>query len=105
MEELNIDKIKSLCNEGKMQWTNHVVIRLLKRRISQEDIEKVLMQGEIIEYYADDYPYSSCLIMGRTEKANYLHVVCGIGNGMVWIITAYEPDERKWEADYKTRKR
>jgi hypothetical protein len=33
-----------------------------------------------------------------------LHVVCGLGNGQVFIITSYKPDSGMWEPDYKTRK-
>lgn len=33
-----------------------------------------------------------------------IHVVAGVGDGLLWIITAYFPDEEKWENDYKTRK-
>ena len=58
------------------------------------------MCGEIIEDYPDDYPFPSCLMLG----ANHLHVVCGVGAGILWIITAYHPTKDKWEDDLKTRK-
>ncbi len=64
MEKLDIDTIKQMVNDGKIRWTNHVVVRLLQRNILQEDIEKALLNGEIIEEYENDYPYPSCLIYG-----------------------------------------
>ncbi|MCL2366577.1 MAG: DUF4258 domain-containing protein [Oscillospiraceae bacterium] len=64
-----------------------------------------ITNGEIIEQYRDDYPYPSCLILGATvSNKQHLHVVCGVSNGRLWIITTYYPDLGKWEADYKTRK-
>jgi hypothetical protein len=35
-----------------------------------------------------------------------LHVICGkIEEDEILIITAYEPDPREWEGDWKTRKK
>ncbi len=31
MEKLNIDTIKQMVNDGKIRWTNHVVVRLFQR--------------------------------------------------------------------------
>lgn len=59
-----------------------------------------IIGGEIIEEYPTDYPFPSCLMLG----SNRLHVVCGVGAGMLWIITAYRPTSDKWETDLKTRK-
>jgi hypothetical protein len=33
-----------------------------------------------------------------------MHVVAGVGDGKLWIITEYHPTLEKWENDYKTRK-
>lgn len=60
--------------------------------------------GEIIERYPNDYPYPSCLLLGSAVNKRKIHIVCGIGNGKLYIITAYYPDTDKWENDYKTRK-
>jgi hypothetical protein len=59
------------------------------------------MTGEIIEEYPDDYPYPSCLILGANTP---LHVVCGISELELHIITAYVPDSAKWNDDLKTRR-
>ena len=101
---LNIDKIRLLVEEGKLQWTNHVLIRLLQRSILQEDVENALKNGEIIEEYESDYPYPSCLLYGVSNKNEVLHIACGFDGQKLWIITAYYPDNMKWEDDFKTRK-
>lgn len=77
---------------------------MLQRDIAQEDIESALLNGEIIEEYENDYPYPSCLIYGINLNDKILHVVCGVNEVELWIITAYYPDNKKWEKDLKTRK-
>ena len=62
------------------------------------------MNGEIIESYPDDYPYPSALILGYDSNSNPLHIVAGIGDESLKIVTTYYPSLDKWESDYKTRK-
>ena len=62
MEKLEIEKIKQLVREDKIRWTNHAIIRLFQRNITQEDIQSAILNGEIIEEYENDYPYASCLV-------------------------------------------
>ena len=104
MGKLNIDIIKQLISDGSVRWTNHVMIKLLQRNISQIDIERAILNGEIIEEYENDYPYPSCLIYGINIRGEVLHIVCGSNGKELWIITAYYPDNIEWKEDFKTRK-
>ena len=104
MKKLKIDTIKEFVRTGKIRWTNHCVVRLFQRNISQENIENALLNGEIIEEYENDYPYPSCLVYGINLNDEVLHIVCGLNEIELWIITAYYPDNIKWEEDLKKRK-
>ena len=104
MEKIDINNIKRLVKEEKIRWTNHILVRLFQRNISREDILDVILNGEIIEEYENDYPYPSCLIYGIIHNDVVLHVVCGCTEEELWIITAYYPDNVEWEDDLKTRK-
>lgn len=104
MKKLKIDTIKEFVRTGKIRWTNHCVVRLFQRNISQENIENALLNGEIIEEYENDYPYPSCLVYGIDLNNKVLHVVCGTSETELWVITAYYPDNIKWKDDLKTRK-
>lgn len=104
MEKINIKNIKQMVKDGKIRWTNHVIVRLFQRNITQEDIENALLNGEIIEEYENDYPYPSCLVYGINLNNEVIHIVCGLNEIELWIITSYYPDNIKWEKDLKTRK-
>lgn len=101
---MEIIDLQKLCENGSIRWTGHVLKRLMQRGIFQASVIQSIHSGEIIEQYPDDYPYPSCLLLGLTETGEALHVVCGIGDGDVWVITAYQPDTSEWEADLKTRR-
>ena len=68
------------------------------------DVKEAINSGEIIEDYPEDYPDPSCLILGKSGENQNIHVVCGIHEDELWLITAYYPDPGKWLDDYKTRK-
>ncbi len=103
MDELA--KIKQLCVARQIQMTEHALKRAIERSINFErDLVPTLLSGKIIEEYPDDYPYKSYLILGTTINQKYMHVVCAIGDNILWIITAYFPDKKEWEDDLKTRK-
>ncbi len=104
MDKLDINKIQQLVKNEKIRWTNHVIIRLLQRNITQDDVKKAILNGEIIEEYEDSYPYPSCLIYGINLNNTVIHIVCGSNGEELWIITAYYPDSIEWENDWKTRK-
>lgn len=103
---MDIVLIKQLCSEEKLRWTNHAFIRLMQRKISIHEIQEAIMEGEIIEFYPDDYPYASCLLLGICINKRILHIVCSINDddSELWIITAYEPEPSKWSPDFRKRK-
>lgn len=79
-------------------------MRLFQRNINQRDIENAILNGEIIEEYENDYPYPSCLVYGVNLNNEVIHIVCGLNDIEIWIISAYYPDNIKWKDDLKTRK-
>ncbi len=100
-----IEKIKELCCLQKVQFTDHALKRILQRNIDvTKDVLPAILSAEIIEEYADDYPYKSYLLLGRTEEGKAMHIVCAIGDDILWIITEYVPNNIEWEDDYKTRR-
>lgn len=103
--EFDIKEIRSLLKEDKIQWSGHILTRMQQRGIKVKEVIECILSGEIIEYYSEDYPYSSCLILGFSENAKGIHLVCSIGEDNLWMITAYCPDSEEWMEDLKTRRR
>ena len=100
---MNIKDFRLLCSDNTIQVTAHALQRCRDRDISIDDIERCIIFGEIIEEYPDDYPYPSALIC-ETKYGKPMHVVAGLGDDALWIITAYYPDTQKWTDDYLTRR-
>ena len=78
---------------------------MFERRISVEDVLRVLEAGETIEEYPSDMPFPSRLLLGWIGTRP-LHMVAASDSqtGDRIIITAYEPDQELWEPDFRRRK-
>ena len=99
----SIEDFKKINEPTKMVITQHSRKRFVEREITIQDVCDTIKTGEIIEQYPEDYPFPSCLIFGKS-KGRVIHVVASIDDGMIYIITAYNPSLDKWEQDFKTRK-
>ena len=101
---MDIERIKMFCQDATLEVTQHILMRCQQRNITYEEIKKAIRNGEIIEEYPDDYPYPSCLILGMTMDGRRIHIVAGMGEDRLWLVTAYEPDPEQWDSEFKTRK-
>ena len=95
---LSIEDVRYYCSDDTIVLTNHLLNRIRQRHIQIEDIKNAILNGKIIEQYPNDYPFPSCLIFSEN-----MHIVCSIGEGYLYIITAYRPSPEKW-IDGKKRK-
>ena len=86
-------------------YQRHAVERMAQRRISEEDVEHVLLTGETVEAYPNDTPYPSELLLGWCGNRP-VHVVAATDktNQRKIVITVYVPDPVKWETNFKRRK-
>ena len=90
--ELTIENLRTLSCSGQIFLTAHSQARLYERGIRLADIRQAIQSGKIIEYRPDDYRCPSCLVLGVNLAGRWLHVVCGIHEDALWILTAYWPD-------------
>jgi hypothetical protein len=98
-----IDEIQKLVLHEQFEITAHARERMAERGISTEDLIRLIINGEIIEDYPDDFPYPSALILGYFWDAPF-HVVAAKGRDLVKIVTVYRADEETW-INHRTRKR
>jgi hypothetical protein len=103
---LNVEAARFAIRGGRIEWQRHALERMVKRDILREEIKHVLLTGEVIEDYPDDYPFPSALFAGGTKKRP-LHVVAAWDEVeiMVYIVTVYEPDQDHFEPDLRTRRK
>jgi hypothetical protein len=96
---VRIEDVRACCTDNTIVLTEHLLTRMRQRHIRLEDIKYAIAKGEIIEQYPADYPFPSCLI-----NAENIHIVCSIGEGRLYIITAYRPSQERWENGGRKRK-
>ena len=100
-----MERIKKQVKGGNYRFTVHGFERCVERRISPNEVNHVILSGDVIEDYPKDKYGPSCLIHGVTKEGRILHVHCSIDP--VWIITAYDPtlDPDEWEQDFRRKRK
>lgn len=101
---IDIDTLKKYYKDDKVIISDHASIRFRQRSIKAKDIRCAVNNGEIIEQYPDDFPFPSCLVLGKSITGDHIHIVMSDEGSMSRIITAYKPDPDKWSDDFKTRR-
>ena len=101
---ITIERLRMYYEDDQVFVTAHSAERLRQRGIRAKDVRNAVYTGEIIEQYPTDYPYPSCLILGRDMNDQSIHVVMSDEGTSSRIITTYFPDEDKWSSDFKKRK-
>jgi hypothetical protein len=101
---INIDKLREYYKCDMAFITVHAAERFRQRGIKAKDIRNAVNTGEIIEQYPEDFPFPSCLILGKDSNGQCIHVVMSDEGTSTRIITAYYPDKSKWSEDFRARK-
>ncbi len=101
---IEIGTLRRYYAEDAVFATQHAAERFRQRGIKAYDIRCAVNNGEIIEQYPDDFPFPSCLILGRDEAGKLIHVCMSDEGTSSRIITAYYPDPERWDESMKERK-
>ena len=90
----------------KIIFSQHAVDEMLAedQAITTEEVRCVIFEGEIIEEYQEDARGQSVLILGYGDNRP-MHLVCSPKTEYLAIITTYTPSLRKWDPNYRTRRR
>jgi hypothetical protein len=104
--DLPLEFICRCVRHHKVLWTYHANMRLHGRFLPRESILKAVDVFEIIESYPDDKYLPSYLVHGQAD-GNVFHVLFAVdlAGDNVRVVTAYRPDSRDWEQDWKTRRK
>jgi len=88
---------------GKYQIKLHALQRINERGILPSEIKEVLLESFVVEDYPYDKRGHSCLVWGKTRAGKDLHIICGLTEETVWVITIYEPEPAKWKTPLKRK--
>lgn len=102
---MNLKRVRHLLAQGKVElrFADHAVIEARKDGLVEEDLENAVTKGQPLEDYG-----SRALLLSFTEEDRLpCHVVLEYAPGTqeVVIVTAYIPDAKEWEPDWKRRRR
>ena len=104
MSDTWAEHLRLAATNGRIEWKQHALERMLERGISQAQVIYALKCGEIIESYPREYPLPACLLLYIDDAP--LHVVAAYSEAadLCHVITAYRPSHDKFRSDWKTRK-
>ena len=104
---MNLKWIRQRITAQDYEITPHAVEECEDEDIQFNELEEALMNGEILEQYANrgDPRGDSCLILGYTTNGEPLHVVVSRGRmDDMHIVTAYFPKQPQWINERTRRK-
>jgi hypothetical protein len=79
---------------------------MFERRITVDEVCRLIERDEVIDMNQDDVPYPSRLLLGR-KGGRVLHVVVAdnrAGDELI-VVTAYEPDPALWQRGFRRRRK
>ncbi len=93
-----IPAIQAKIRTRQYEFSRHALDQSIVRDISIAEFEEALLGAvEIIEDYPHDKYGPSCLLLGVTDEARTLHVLCSYpSRPLLKVITLYEPDPAQW---------
>ena len=100
---MDINIIRRLFQQDAFVITNHMMNRMTQRSISMDEVRDTIMTGKIIEEYPNRRPYPRCLIVRSLRQMRPIHVVVGVSEDALYLVTAYVPDPNRWSNDFERR--
>jgi len=102
---MDLVRVRRLLAQGRavLRFADHAIIEGRKDGLTSEDLEEGVFRGEIIE----DYGMRGLLLYFTRSDGIPCHIVLEYvpGTDKVSVVTAYVPDAKLWQSDWKKRKR
>ena len=99
--------IQALAASGSVRVSEHGYDELSEDDIKIRDVLEGLSSGALVEDYPSFPKGPAVLVLEFDGDNKPIHVVWGIPKGFVSpavLITAYRPDPKRWNDDFKTRR-
>lgn len=103
---MTMEEVARSAAKKKLLFLPHAIRQMSRpeRMITPQEVERVVMTGELVENYPQDSRGHSCLLLGLGDGDRAIHVVCSPKEDYLAVITAYLPDTTQWSADYRRRR-
>lgn len=92
---MEIEIIREKVKNNEYVYSLHAEIERKADELTFHQIDKALLNCEILEYYPDTGRGESCLVLGFADDIP-IHVVCGWRGQQLAIITSYVPKPPKF---------
>lgn len=104
---MDIETIRNRIQAGNYLVKSHAILHALKEDFDRQNMVEAILNGRVIEEYPDDQRVLVSGTMILESITVHLHVVCEHADPVfIEFVTAYIPDERRWEnPPYRRRRR
>ncbi|MDD5267610.1 MAG: DUF4258 domain-containing protein [Methylococcales bacterium] len=92
-----IDWIKQAVRDEAYRYSRHGDQERQNDNLTLAQVAQALLNGRILEQYADTGRGLSCLVAGFTDSGIPIHAVCGSMGETLVIITVYIPTPPKFK--------
>ncbi len=101
---MDITDIADAIRGGRARSSFHADERFEERGLSEREVYRSAIHGEIIEDYPSMSPHPACLVFGLTPNGEPMHSVWGYDEDKraAILVTAYRPDPELW-IDWRVR--
>jgi len=103
MAHRNAEQIRTFVRQGAYSLKAHAHQRMTERNILTDDIESVIVLGEVVEENLTNFPYPTSTFM-RYVRGQPLYAVCAFAHHRVFIVTVHWMDPDKWTDPWTRRK-
>jgi Domain of unknown function (DUF4258) len=81
--------------ENRYLITTHAMRRIGYRKVSHDDIKRVIAKGDVIEQHLDNVPDPKLLLMAHIRDEP-LYVSCAFDGRYAYIVTVHWYDPARW---------
>lgn len=98
---IDLDWMKQAVRNETHRYSRHGDQERQNDNLTLAQVAQALLNGRILEQYADDSRGASCLVAGFTDNGIPIHVVCGCMGKTLVIITVYIPTPPKFKNPFE----
>lgn len=98
---ISIDWIKQVVLDDYYRYSRHGDQERQNDDLTLTQVKQALLNGRILEQYADTGRGLSCLVAGFTDNGIPIHAVCGCMVNTLVIITVYIPAPPKFKNPFE----